>query len=39
MDQVTCAYVFSLEGVIDLFSILPVFGAFKRWMYSLSFIR
>ncbi|CAN0029415.1 unnamed protein product [Ascophyllum nodosum] len=33
------SYVLSFEGIVDFLSILPVFGAIKRWVYSLSFVR
>ncbi|CAM9642252.1 unnamed protein product, partial [Choristocarpus tenellus] len=36
---VAMAYIISWEGFVDLLSIFPVFGAFRRWIYSLSFIR
>ncbi|CAN0428768.1 unnamed protein product [Discosporangium mesarthrocarpum] len=33
------AYILSWEGLVDLVSMLPVFGYFKRWIYSLAFVR
>lgn len=38
-DKVWLTYVLSFEGIVDLCSIFPVFGAFYRWLYSLSFVR
>ncbi|CBJ32247.1 conserved unknown protein [Ectocarpus siliculosus] len=38
-EAVWLTYVLSFEGIVDLCSIFPVFGAFYRWLYSLSFVR